>query len=268
MGERLYYSLPAKLKKLKSILKSYPGVVLAFSGGVDSSFLLKAARKVLGDRVLAVTAASPLYPESETARARQIAKKIGVRHIIIKSREMLLPQFLKNPRNRCYYCKYELFTTLKKIAAQRGYAVIDGSNRSDRADYRPGSAAGKKLGISSPLAQAGLKKDEIRRLARQIGLPNWNKPALACLASRIPYGRMVDRKTLRRIGRAEDYLQRMGSTQVRVRDHFPVARIEVPPNEFTLILRRRGPIVKYLKKLGYKHISLDLIGYQTGSMNL
>jgi len=241
---------------------------VAFSGGVDSSVLLGAARDALGKRVLAVTASSPLYPAEETALARRICRRIGVRHLIFESREMEMPQFRKNPRNRCYYCKWELFTFMKRIAAKLGYVAIEGGNRSDLGDYRPGRAAARKLRVLSPLAEAGLEKSEIRTIARRYKLPNWDKPAMACLASRIPYGRTVDKETLDRIGRAETYLKRMKLTQVRVRDHLPIARIEVPPPEFNRIFRWRTKIVKYFKRLGYKYITLDLVGYQTGSMNL
>lgn len=243
-------------------------MVVAFSGGVDSSVLLKAARGALGDRVLAVTARSPLYPVPETNQARRIARMIGARHLVFESHEMAMPQFRKNPRNRCYYCKWELFTVMKKIAGPLGYQVVEGGNRSDLSDFRPGWVAARKLGVHSPLNRAGLEKAEIRQLARHYKLPSWDKPAMACLASRIPYGRTVDKKTLTRIGKAEIYLKRFKLTQIRVRDHLPIARIEVPPTEFARILRRRGQIAKYFKQLGYKYVTLDLIGYQTGSMNL
>jgi uncharacterized protein len=257
-----------KIRKLDRLLRSLPGTVVAFSGGVDSSVLLKAARDALDERVLAVTARSPLYPPSETALARKIARRIGVRHLVFESHEMGMPQFRSNPRNRCYYCKWELFTVMKKIADQLGYAVVEGGNRSDLGDHRPGWTAARKLGVRSPLAQAGLDKSEIRQLARRFKLPNWDKPAMACLASRIPYGRTVDKKTLARIGRAESCLKRMKLTQVRVRDHLPIARIEVLTVDFERILGHRESIIRFFRKLGYKYVTLDLLGYQTGSMNL
>lgn len=258
----------AKYNKLLNILGSYPGVVIAFSGGVDSSLLLAASREVLGPRVLAVTAASPLYPAEETALARRICRRFGVRHIVIRTREMDLPQFRKNPRDRCFHCKWELFTDLLKVALPLGYQVIEGANRSDRADFRPGSKAARDLGIASPLDLAGLAKSEIRRLARRLGLPNWNKPAMACLASRIPYGCRIDRPTIQRIAAAESYVRRYVTDQIRVRDHFPICRIEVAPQDFRRIISRRTKIIKYLKKLGYTYVTLDMSGYQTGSMNL
>jgi uncharacterized protein len=241
---------------------------VAFSGGVDSSVLLKTARDALGTRVLAVTARSPLYPVKETVLARKIARQVGVRHLVFESHEMGMPQFRNNPRNRCYYCKWELFTFMKRIAAKLGYVVIEGGNRSDLGDYRPGRAAARKLRVLSPLAEVGLEKSEIRMIARRFKLPNWDKPAMACLASRIPYGRTVDKETLDRIGRAEAYLKRMKLTQVRVRDHLPIARIEVLTAEFDRILHHRERIVRFFRKLGFKYVSLDLLGYKTGSMNL
>lgn len=256
-----------KLNKLKGILGKYPGVVVAFSGGVDSSLLLKVAKDVLENRVVAVTAESPLYPDDESIIAKKIARKLKCQHMFIQSCELEDPKFVSNPRKRCYYCKIELFKNLKKIARKFNYTVIEASNKSDLSDYRPGLLAIKKLGVKSPLIEAGIEKDEIRALARKFRLPNWNKPSMACLASRIPYGRKIDRKILRRIESAEGYLKKLKLTQVRVRDHYPIARIEVQNNEMKRILSYYNRIVKYFKKLGYKYITLDLEGYQTGSLN-
>jgi len=241
--------------------------VIAFSGGVDSSLLLKVAKDVLRDRVVAVTAVSSLYPKDELFTAKKIAREINCPHIIIETCELDDPQFVQNPRNRCYYCKIELFKTLIRIANKYGYVVVEASNKSDLSDYRPGIIAAKKLVIKSPLIDAGLEKKEIRALARKLGLPNWNKPSMACLASRIPYGRMIDRKTLKRVGSAEGYLKKLKLSQVRVRDHYPIARIEVLNDEIKKILNNRERIVKYFRRLSYKYISLDLEGYQTGSLN-
>ncbi len=256
-----------KLHKLKAILKSYPGVVIAFSGGVDSTFLLAVARQVLGEKVIAVTVSSLLYPAAETRQACQLARKLGVRHKIIAGHEIRRPQFRSNPRQRCYFCKHELFSRLIKIAAPHGYVVLDGSNRSDRADFRPGRQAARDLGIVSPLDLCGLKKEEIRQLSRRLGLTNWNKPALACLASRVPYGRPIDRSTLKRIAAAESYLKRLVAQPYRVRDYFPLARIEVSEAKLPKILRARHRIVLYFQRLGYKYVTLDLAGYCSGSMN-
>uniref|UniRef100_A0A7C4TBM3 ATP-dependent sacrificial sulfur transferase LarE n=1 Tax=candidate division WOR-3 bacterium TaxID=2052148 RepID=A0A7C4TBM3_UNCW3 len=257
-----------KLEKLKNILKKYPGVVVAFSGGVDSSLLLKVARDILKDRVIAVTAQSPLYPETELRIAKRIARLLNVRHLVVHSSELKNKNFRKNPKNRCFYCKIELFTKLLQIAKKFRFKVIEASNSSDLRDFRPGIIAGKKLKIDSPLIEAGLTKEEIRILAKRFRLPNWNKPSMACLASRIPYGEAVSLTALKRISKAEDFLKKKEFTQVRVRDHYPVARIEVLPDEFYAILRNRGRIVKYFKKLGYRYVTLELEGYRTGSMNL
>jgi len=177
------------------------------------------------------------------------------------------PVFVKNPRNRCYHCKMQLFHDIREIARSHGYTLIEASNRSDLSDFRPGLNAARRLGVVSPLIQAGLTKDEIRTLAKHFRLPNWNKPSMACLASRIPYGHLVDKKTLRRIEWAEKYLRNRGLTQVRVRDHYPVARIEVLDKEMTAVVRQRKKIARYLVGLGYKYVALDLESYRTGSMN-
>jgi uncharacterized protein len=256
-----------KLEKLKRHLAKYPGVVIAFSGGVDSSLLLKVAQDVLGDRVIAVTAASSLYPREEMIAAKRIAKRIKCRHRIIRSNELTRASFVKNPKNRCYYCKMELFKKMKKIASHYGYSVIEASSKSDLRDFRPGLCAVRKLGVKSPLIEVGLQKDEIRTLAKKIGLPNWNKPSMACLASRIPYGTTISKVILKRIASAERYVMRLRVMQVRVRDHYPIARIEVLPDDMEKIVANRDKIVAYFKKLGYKFITVDIEGYQSGSLN-
>ncbi len=257
-----------KLEKLKNILHKMPGAVVAFSGGVDSTLLLKVAINVLKTHVIAVTASSDLYPDSELKTAKKIARLLKVKHLVIKSCELRNSVFVKNPPARCYYCKVELFQALKKIADRRGYVVLEASNYSDLNDVRPGISAARKLGVVSPLIQARLTKNEIRELAKKFKLPNWNKPSMACLASRIPYGFKIDRKTLRRIDRAEQILRRLGFSQVRVRDHFPIARIEILQNDFESLLKHGEKVAIYFKELGYKYIALDLEGYRTGSMNL
>lgn len=257
-----------KLKKLKEILKNYNGVVVAFSGGVDSTLLLKVARDVLRERVIAVTAISPLYPEKETIIAKRIARLLKVKHLTINSEELRNKNFIKNSMRRCYYCKIELFKKLKVIAQRYNYKVIEGSNRSDLGDYRPGLGAGRELGVDSPLIKAGLKKEEIRILAKKFKLPNWNKPSMACLASRIPYYQRIESNALKRIAKGEDFLMKLGLSQTRLRDHFPLARIEVPEDELKLVLKGRDRIVRYLKKFGYHYVTLDLEGYRTGSMNI
>jgi uncharacterized protein len=256
-----------KLEKLKRHLAKYPGVIVAFSGGVDSSLLLKVAQSVLGDRVIAVTAVSSLYPYEEVAAAKRIAKSINCQHRIIRTDELTKTSFVKNTKNRCYYCKLELFKTMKKIASRYGYSVVEASNTSDVRDFRPGLRAVKKLGIMSPLIEAGFRKDEVRAVARKIGLPNWRKPSMACLASRIPYGTKINKVILGRIASAERYVKRLRVTQVRVRDHYPIARIEVMPHEIKKIVINRDRIAAYFKKLGYKFITVDIEGYQSGSLN-
>lgn len=256
-----------KLNKLRKILKRYTGVVIAFSGGVDSSLLLKVAKDVLGDRVIAVTAVSSLYTRDEVTVATRIAKRIKCQHRIIRSNELTRATFVKNPKNRCYYCKMELFKKIKKIASNYGYSVIEASNKSDLRDFRPGLRAVRKLGVKSPLIEAGLRKDEIQLLAKKFGLPNWNKPSMACLASRIPYGTAISKVILKRIASAERYVKRLRVTQVRVRDHYPIARIEVLLHDMKKIVVNRDKIVAYFKKLGYKYITVDIEGYQSGSLN-
>jgi uncharacterized protein len=256
-----------KFEKLKRHLTKYTGVVIAFSGGVDSSLLLKVAHDVLGDRVIAVTAVSALYPCEEVTAAKRIAKSVKCQHRIIRTDELTRTSFVKNTKKRCYYCKMELFKKMKKIALHYGYSVIEASNTSDLRDFRPGLRAVRDLGVRSPLIEAGFRKDEIRALAKRIGLPNWNKPSMACLASRIPYGTAISKVILERIASAERYVKRLHVTQVRVRDHYPIARIEVLPHDMKKILINRDKIVAYFKKLGYKFITVDIEGYQSGSLN-
>jgi uncharacterized protein len=256
-----------KLDKLKRILRKYPGVVVAFSGGVDSTFLLRIAKDILGDRVIAVTAVSPLQPKNEIRNAVRIARSMDVKHIKCTIDILRENKVTGNPANRCYHCKMTLLRKLKPLAVKYGYIVIEATNRSDLKDHRPGLIAVKRLGIQSPLIMSGFTKDEIRRAARLHGLSNWNEPSMACLASRIPYGQTITAKRLRRIENAENYLRRLGFSQVRVRDHFPMARIEIGEREFEKLISRRKKIVGYLRGLHYKYVTLDLAGYRTGSLN-
>lgn len=260
-------TLRKKLKKINDLLTKQQGVVVALSGGVDSTLLLKLAKDALQDRVIAVTASSPIHPQLELNCAKRIAKQLKVQHIVYESGELSKRTFTSNPRNRCYYCKRALFQHLKKIAAQYGYTVIEGSNASDLHEDRPGMRALQRLRIVSPFIEAGVTKQEIRRLAREHKLPNWNKPAMACLATRVPFGRKITKKLLRRIESAEDYLKKLDIAQVRVRDHDPIARIEVVPDDVGIVLTHRSKITNYFHRLGYKYVTLDLNGYRTGSLN-
>lgn len=259
-----------KFNKLKGLLKEMDKVAVAFSGGVDSTFLLKVAADVLGDNVIAVTARSSTYPEREFTEASEYIKKLGAKHIVIISEELEIDGFSQNPVNRCYYCKKELFSKVKEIALQHGIKhIVDGSNVDDLGDYRPGMLALKELEVSSPLREAGLTKEDIRRLSREMELPTWNKQPFACLASRFPYGQEITHEKLQMIDKAEQYLLDLGFRQVRVRHHGEVARIEVAREERSRFFNTEllDRIHGKLKEAGFRYVTLDLQGYRTGSMN-
>ena len=264
-----------KLDKLKGILLSYKRVLVAYSGGVDSSFLLKCCSDFLGNNnVLAVTAVSPTYTQEELQIAEEIAQGLAVTHKIIPTSEFENPDFKANPENRCYYCKSELFRKLKEMAKIEAINfVLDGSNQDDLKDYRPGRQAKEELGVHSPLAEAGLAKKEIRQLSKELGLKNWDAPQGACLASRFAYGQEITLKNLKHIEKAEDYIRSLGIRLARVRhyqlpDKTNLARIEVEKKDILKITDYGLRITDYLKSLGYDYVTLDLEGYRTGSMNI
>jgi len=259
-----------KFENLQDILRKMKKVLVAFSGGVDSTFLLRVARDVLGGNVLAVIASSATYPASEQQEALRIADDLKVSYKVIHTKELDDPNFRDNPPERCYFCKKELFSRLREIAAEENIPhVCDGSNFEDTFDFRPGSKATQELDVRSPLKEAGLGKNEIRILSKKLGLSTWDKPAMACLSSRFPYFTSIDNKSLRQIDAAEEYLRTKGLSQLRVRHHGQVARIEIDPSDFSVIMEKktREEIVENLKKIGYQYVTLDLTGYRTGSMN-
>ncbi|MCX5699280.1 MAG: ATP-dependent sacrificial sulfur transferase LarE [Candidatus Omnitrophica bacterium] len=261
--------LQDKLDRLKRIILAYKSTVVAFSGGQDSAFLLKICALTLPpDKILAVTAVSATYPKDELAKAKILAKDIGVRIKVIKTAELKNKKFSDNSFKRCYFCKQELFSKLILIAKRNKLNfVLDASNISDKLDYRPGNIAKRELNIKSPLIQAGLSKEDIRGLSKKLGLSSWNKPSLACLASRIPYGTKITAQLLKRIDQAEAYLIAQGFRQVRLRHHNDMCRIEVDKSGIRRLFNKRERIIARLKDLGYNYITVDLEGYRRGSLN-
>lgn len=261
--------LQKKQDALESYLKELGSVVLAFSGGVDSTYLMHEAKKVLGDKVMAVTMNLVSVPEREVAEAIEYCQKEGIRQKVVKMDQFSIEGFAENPENRCYLCKHFLFHTLKKMAMEEGFAhVIDGTNLNDASQYRPGMKALSELSIKSPLRHAGLYKTDIRALSKEAGLPTWSKPSFACMATRFPYGERITEEKLAMVEGAEDFLFSRGFAQFRVRIHEGnMARIEVPADDLWKLFKIHEEVVKVFKELGFTYVTMDLEGYRMGSMD-
>ena len=261
-------SLQIKLNALRDRIRRTESAVVAFSGGVDSTFVLKVAHEVLGAKVIGVTALSESLPSGELEKAQKLTQQIGARHVVLRTFETQDPNYLANAANRCYFCKMEMYSRIKAFARKEEIkSVLDGLNQDDLFDRRPGRAAAMEHGVISPLVDAGLKKTEVRELSREMGLPTWDKPALACLSSRIPHGTPITLPALNQVDRAESYLRKLGVGQVRVRHHGDTARIEVEPPDFLLVRKREREIAAHLNSLGFANVVLDPEGYRyrTGS---
>lgn len=259
-----------KLDRLNGLLRQTNGVLVAFSAGVDSTFLLKIAHMILGERAVALTASSPTAPPGELEAATTFAASLGCRHVVLDSHELANPSFHQNPVNRCFFCKDELYRICREQADRLGIgAVVDGTNLDDLKDHRPGLKAAKEWGIRHPLVEAEMTKDDIRRHSRELGLPTWDKPSSPCLSSRFPYGTEINLERLKQIGACELFMKGLRFREFRVRYHGDLARIEVAANEFDRLFEKetREAIIGKFKEVGFSYVSLDLQGYRTGSLN-
>ena len=263
-------SLDSKLERLCAIFTSFDDVIVAFSGGVDSTFVLKVAQETIGDRVLALTTTSPTMPDQDRISALEMAQQIGARHLVIESNELEIPGYVQNPLNRCYLCKHNLFTVCETKARELGIkTIVDGLNLDDLHDYRPGIKAASEMSVRHPLVEAELTKAEVRELSRTLGLPTWDRPASPCLSSRFPYGTTITEEGLRKVEQGEQLLHALGFKVARVRYHGDVARLEVDANEIARLLEpsTRDLVAAELKKIGFRFVTVDLRGFRSGSLN-